>query len=58
MVGSWGRGQTWGAAQGSVRQASEPERAGRDTGRDGRQHWSCRVQTHPSVVDPLHPSTD
>lgn len=51
MVGSWGRGQTWGAAQGSVRQASEPERAGRDIGRDGmlgRQHRKCP----PPVVDP------
>jgi len=34
-AGSWGRGQTWGAVQDSVRQVSEPERAGRDIGRDG-----------------------
>ena len=35
VAGSWGRGQMWGAVQDSVRQVSEPERAGRDIGRDG-----------------------
>ena len=58
VAGSWGRGQTWGAVQDSVRQVSEPERAGRDIGRAGmlrrqkkRSTGRWRVQTHPSVVD-------